>query len=61
MPQSGSIVVVADEPRESLNLRVPPDLKRQVEAYAKRLGISVNAAASILLAEGFRAEQKRTR
>jgi predicted HicB family RNase H-like nuclease len=53
--------VVVTEARESLNLRVPPEVKRQVEAYAKQLGISVNAAASILLVEGFRAEQKRTR
>jgi predicted HicB family RNase H-like nuclease len=47
------------EPRESLNLRVPPALKRQVEEYAERAGISVNAAACILLAEAVRAERRR--
>jgi predicted HicB family RNase H-like nuclease len=47
------------EQRESLNLRVPPDLKRQVEEYAARLGISVNAAACVLVTEGLRAEKRR--
>ncbi|MGW1745741.1 toxin-antitoxin system HicB family antitoxin [Streptomyces sp. NPDC002092] len=45
--------------RESLNLRVPPDLKRQVEEHADQAGISINAAACILLAEGLRAERRR--
>lgn len=45
--------------RESLNLRGPGDLKRRVEAYAKRTGISVNAAACMLLAAGLRAERRR--
>jgi len=53
------MVVVRGDPRESLNLRVSPDLKRQVEAYAKRTGISVNAAASVLLAEALRAERRK--
>jgi predicted HicB family RNase H-like nuclease len=61
MLHCGSIVVVTNESRESLNLRVPPALKRQVEAYAKRAGISVNAAACVLLTEAFRAERKRDR
>jgi predicted HicB family RNase H-like nuclease len=46
-------------PRESLNLRVSPDLKRQIEAYAQRVGISVNAAACVLLAEALREERRR--
>jgi predicted HicB family RNase H-like nuclease len=45
---------MADEPRESLNLRVPPDLKRQVEAHAREFGISVNAAACVLLVVALR-------
>jgi predicted HicB family RNase H-like nuclease len=49
------------EARVSLNLRVPPDIKRQVEAYAARMGISVNAAACVLLTEAFRAERRRDR
>jgi predicted HicB family RNase H-like nuclease len=53
--------MVRDVPRESLNLRVPPDLKRQIEVYAQRIGISVNAAACVLLAEGLRAERRRER
>jgi predicted HicB family RNase H-like nuclease len=61
MSHCGSIVVVTDAPRESLNLRVPPTLKRQVEAYAKRAGISVNAAVCVLLAEALRAERRRDR
>ncbi|WP_326794224.1 toxin-antitoxin system HicB family antitoxin [Streptomyces sp. NBC_01808] len=47
--------------RESLNLRVPPDLKRQIEAHAQRMGISINAAACVLLAEGLRVEKRRER
>jgi hypothetical protein len=37
--------------RESLNLRVSPELKRQVEGYAEFKGISVNAAAIRLLTD----------
>jgi predicted HicB family RNase H-like nuclease len=59
MSHSGSIVVVDNEPRESLNLRVPTDLKRRVEEYARQFGISVNAAACVLLAEALRVEQRR--
>jgi hypothetical protein len=58
--QCGSVLVVA-EAKESLNLRVAPALKRQVEGYARRLGISVTAAASVLLAEGLRAERRKER
>jgi predicted HicB family RNase H-like nuclease len=48
-------------PRESLNLRVPPDLKQQVVEYAVRVGVSVNAAAIVLLGKGLRAEEDRKR
>lgn len=52
-----SILVVArGDARESLNLRVAPDLKRRIEEYAARTGISINAAASVLLDKGLRAE-----
>lgn len=40
-------------------MRVPPELKRQIEAYAERVGISINAAACVLLAEGLRIEGRR--
>jgi len=53
------LVVVRGAFRESLNLRVAPELKRQIEAYAQRVGISVNAAACVLLAEGVRAEGRK--
>ena len=52
------MVMVRGAPRESLNLRVPPELKRQVEEYAALTGISANAAASQLLAAGLRAERR---
>ena len=48
-----------EERRESLNLRVPPGLKRSVEEYAQLKGVSVNAAAILLLTEGIRAERRR--
>jgi predicted HicB family RNase H-like nuclease len=51
--------MVVAEVRESLNLRVPPEVKRQVEAYARQRGISVNAAACVLLAEALRAERRK--
>ena len=58
--QSASIVlVIQGQPKESLYLRVPPELKRQVEGYAEARGISVNAAASVLLAEALRAVRER--
>jgi predicted HicB family RNase H-like nuclease len=50
------LVVARGDVRESLNLRVQPDLKRRVEEYAARTGISLNAAASVLLDKGLRAE-----
>jgi len=51
--------VVRGAHRESLNLRVPPELKRQIEEYAAQAGISINAAACVLLAEGLRTERRR--
>ncbi|GHH62613.1 hypothetical protein GCM10017673_02140 [Streptosporangium violaceochromogenes] len=53
------MVVVRGAPRESLNLRVSPELKRKIEEYAARTGISINAAACVLLAEGLRAERRK--
>lgn len=44
------------ERRESLNLRISPELKRQVTEYSQRLGISINAAAAVLLARAVAAE-----
>ncbi len=51
--------MIRGEPRESLNLRVSPDLKRQVEEYARAKGISINSAAAVLIAEGIRTERRR--
>lgn len=45
------MVVTRGAPRESLNLRVPPDLKRRVVEYATHTGISINSAAVVLLGE----------
>lgn len=39
---------------KALNLRVAPDLKTQIDEYARRLGISINAAGAVLLTEGLR-------
>ncbi|MEU5952813.1 hypothetical protein [Streptomyces sp. NPDC047525] len=40
-------------------MRVPPDLKKQVEEYAHQMGISINAAACVLLADALRLERRR--
>jgi predicted HicB family RNase H-like nuclease len=53
------LVVARGDVRESLNLRVSPELKRRVEEFADRAGISINAAASLLLAEGIRVQRRR--
>lgn len=59
-PECGSImVVVRGAPRESLNLRVPPELKAEVERFAEVKGVSINAAAILLLVEGVRSERRR--
>lgn len=44
--------------RASLNLRIPPPLKARIEDYAARMGLSLNAAASVLLDRGLRAAQR---
>ncbi|WP_165959102.1 toxin-antitoxin system HicB family antitoxin [Actinomadura sp. KC345] len=51
--------MIRGAPRESLNLRVPPALKRRIEEYAERAGISINAAACLLLDGGLQAEERR--
>jgi predicted HicB family RNase H-like nuclease len=53
------MVVVRGAPRESLNLRVPPELKAQVDGYAEAKGISINSAAILLLTAGLRAERRK--
>ncbi|MFI0372795.1 toxin-antitoxin system HicB family antitoxin [Actinomadura sp. 1N219] len=55
------MVVARGAPRESLNLRVPPALKRRIEEYAEEAGVSINAAACLLLGEGLRTEDRRRR
>lgn len=42
-----------------MNLRVGPEVKRQVEEYARNAGLSINAAAIVLVVEGLRAERCR--
>lgn len=42
-----------------MNLRVGADVKRQVEEYASAAGLSINAAAIVLLIEGLRADRRR--
>jgi predicted HicB family RNase H-like nuclease len=53
------MVVIRGAPRESLNLRVSPEIKRQVEACAEENGVSINAAACVLLTKALRAERKK--
>jgi plasmid stability protein len=43
--------------RESLNIWVPGSTKTELRAYAKRHGISVSAAANIIIRKGFDAER----
>jgi hypothetical protein len=47
------------ENRESINLKVSAELKRQVVEYAAEFGISTNAAAAILITEGLRAVRRQ--
>ena len=44
------------ENTEVLYVRIPAATKRKVRAYAKRNGISLAAAAGLLLARGLRAD-----
>lgn len=56
------MVVIRGAERQSLNLRVSPDIKHGVEAYAEANGISINAAASVLLTQALKSlprEKKR--
>jgi predicted HicB family RNase H-like nuclease len=53
------MVVARGALRVSLNLRVPPELKALVDEYADLKGVSINAAAILLLAEGVRVERRR--
>jgi len=39
--------------------RMPPELKRQVEEYARRHGVSVNAAMCVLVTDALRADKRR--
>lgn len=40
--------------RETLRLRVTPDLKQRVRDYAAQLGVSLNAASAVLLDQALR-------
>ena len=46
-------------PREDLHLRAPAELKRRIEAYAAERGLTVNAAALILLRGALDREGRR--
>jgi hypothetical protein len=46
-----------NDPRERLQLRVSPDLERQVEDYGRRTGMNLNSAAIALLVEGLRSTE----
>ena len=36
-----------------------PGIKREIEGYARTIGIPVNSAAAVLLVEGLKAERRR--
>lgn len=42
-----------------MNLRISPELKRQVVEYAERSGLNINAAAIVLLQTGVRIEGRK--
>lgn len=44
-----------------ITLRAPAELKHRLDAHAKRLGISVNAAVLTLLDEALRVAEKEAR
>jgi predicted HicB family RNase H-like nuclease len=48
-----------EQDREVLTLRLFPDLKQRVAAYAERRGLSMNAAATVLLDEALEAADAR--
>ena len=45
--------------RVELRLRVPADVKTQIEKYAANLGVPINTAAILILNEGLRHEHER--
>ena len=45
--------------RQAVIIRPPDDLKRQLDEYGDRVGITTNAAAIILLRAGLAAEAAR--
>ena len=45
--------------RAELRLRVPTDVKVQIEKYAANLGVPINTAAILLLIEGLRREHEK--
>lgn len=51
------LVMTESPPRESLHLRVVPELKRQIEAYARETGVPTSSAAVFLLMAGIRMER----
>ena len=51
MPEGG--------PRVQVNTRMDPELKRQLEEYAKRRGMSVNAAVLGFIIDGLKADKRR--
>jgi len=42
-----------------VNTRMPPELKRQLEEYAKRRGMSVNAAVCGFVIDGLKTDKRR--
>lgn len=61
--QSGSVLVVTKKQsreKESLNLRVPPELKQRVVEYANQNDLSYNKAACILLGKGLQTAARKT-
>lgn len=47
--QDGSMDTADKPSRERLNLRLPPDLKEQLQTYADMMGIPLNTAAILAL------------
>ena len=47
--QHGSMDTADKPSRERLNLRLPPDLKEQLQTYADTMGIPLNTAAILAL------------
>ncbi|PPT19894.1 hypothetical protein XarbCFBP7629_15265 [Xanthomonas arboricola] len=47
--QTGTMSESTKTPRERLNLRLPPDLKAQLQQYSDSLGVPLNTAAILVL------------